>query len=258
MENSGDDELERICLYPRSKVGTEYSVADAVKAGIARKTKRKQKIDSKYQYCSRLVAESYAFAGLAITDEPSLCTPADILENMDLINVPGIIREALPEEIEFATNSTNNSASKQTTITNNIIRKTQEIFGSNVQTFEEIYLGLIKHPEHDELTEQLILESGYLTMWADDIVKCPYRYFKENYQDSRVIEALNVNGLRLELNLAEKDIMRFDGLRNNLLELHRTYPRRTFEQQINPYQILLSIAIQRRDLFIWLLGQKGA
>ena len=58
-QNLNAESIDNICNYARSKVGTEYSKIDAAKSGISRKTKKKLKIRSRYQFCSRLVAESF-------------------------------------------------------------------------------------------------------------------------------------------------------------------------------------------------------
>lgn len=248
-----EGELEKICIYPRSKVGTEYSVSDAIKAGISAKSKPPQKVDSNYQYCSRLVAESFGYAGIEISPEPSLCTPADIQRHPDFGFIEGAVRIANQQELEFAADTKKNTISKQTKIMNKIIHGSQRILGKNVQTFEDIFREVIVNPKHDEQIEALIHESGYLTIWADDVVKCPYRYFKTNYSDIRIIKSLNSDGLRLELSFANKDVKRFDNERTKLFNLHDRFPRKVFEQHISLYQTLLSLALQRQELFKWLL-----
>jgi len=126
------DELDKICVYPRSKVGTEYSVSDAVKAGISAKSKLGPKVDSDYQFCSRLVAESFEYAGLSIFSDPSLCTPADIQRHPDFILIDNVVKTASHQELEFAKDEKKNTISKQTHITNRIIQGSQSIFGNKV------------------------------------------------------------------------------------------------------------------------------
>lgn len=257
-ENMTPEERENICVYPRNKVGTEYSVSDAIKSGIAAKSKLKPTVNSKYQYCSRLVAESFGHAGIDVSAEPSLCTPADIQRHPDFKKIDGAVREATPEELDFAADKSRDTISKQTKITNEIIKASQKILGKNVQTFDDIYRELVSSPVNDEKIESLIQGSGYLTIWADDVVKCPYRYFKTNYPDDVVIKNLNPDGLRLELSMAEKDLERFNTYRLNILALNENFPRNVFEQQINLYQILVSLALQRLELFRWLLKKNCA
>ncbi|MEQ7870652.1 hypothetical protein V6R97_08365 [Chromohalobacter salexigens] len=257
-KNMASEELESICAYPRSKVGTEYSVSDAIKAGVYAKSKLKKIVDSKYQYCSRLVAESFGHAGIDFSADPSSCTPADIQRHPDLKKIDGAVREATPEELEFAADKSRDTIYKQTKITNEIIKASQKILGKNVQTFEDIYLELVASPANDEKIESFIQGSGYLTIWADDVLKCPYRYFKTNYPNDTVIKNLNPDGLRLELSMAEKDLERFNIQRLNLSALNSRFPRKVFEQQINLYQTLVSLALQRQELFRWLLKENGA
>lgn len=252
-ENMAPDDLEKICVYPRSKVGTEYSVSDAIKAGVSAKTKIKPKFDSKHQYCSRLVAESFDNAGIVISTEPSLCTPADIQNHPDFKRIDGALRRANQEELEFATDKSRDTISKQTKITNNIIKASQEILGKNVQTSEDIFHELAADPANDEKIEVLIKESGYLTIWADDVVKCPHRYFRTNYHNDAIIKTLPRDWLELELSMAESDLERFNSQRVNITEINNKFPRKVFEQHVNLYQILVSLARQRQELFRWLL-----
>lgn len=246
------------CKYARSKVGTEYSKMDAAKSGVARKINRKLKIDSNYQFCSRLVAESFAASNLDIFDDATLCTPADILENKDFEEVKDAVREALPEEIEFADDESKDSISKQTKITNSILNDARAIFNTKkIQAIEDLYTWVIDHPESDEVISQLFANSGYLTMWADDVIKCPDRYFKTNYPSDDVIRILNKEGLYREKRMAERDFQRFNEERIKLFYLYQEHQNKTFFGQVNLYQVLVSLALQRLELFNWLIAKKS-
>jgi hypothetical protein len=252
------DELEKICVYPRSKVGTEYSVSDAVKAGISAKSKLGSTVDSNRQYCSRLVAESFEYAGLKISPEPSLCTPAEIQQHQDFTLIDDVVREASQQELDFSEDKNRNTISKQTGITNKIIQGSQGILAKDVQTFEDIFREVVINPQYDNSIESLIHDSGYLTIWAEDVIKCPYRYFKTNYPDIEIIKTLDLAWLNFELTSAETDVKRFNFQRLELVELHSRFPRKVFEQHINLYQTLLSLALQRQELFLWLVDKHGA
>lgn len=257
-ENMAQEELENICIYPRSKIGTEYSVADAVKAGISAKTKKKIALKSNYQYCSRLVAESFSHAGINFSTEPSLCTPADIQDHPDFKKVNNVVRQATSEELEFAEDKRRDKIAKQTIITNDIIKASQKILGKNVQTFNDIYRELVSSPTNDEKIMSLIQESGYLTMWADDIVQCPERYLKIKYQNAATISNLKQNKIRMELSMATNDIKRYRAQRLYFIKINEQFPRKVFDQQIDLYDILLSLAGQRQKLFHWLLKENCA
>lgn len=251
-----DEQRNKICMYAKSKIGTEYSRPDAVKAGMARKLKRPLKIETKYQFCSRLVAETYSHAGYDFLRDPTVCTPADVLDSALFANVDNVTREATREEIDFANDASIDSITKQTKITNNILRGAKIITKKDVQTFEDIFQEVIEHPEHDESIARLIYESGYLTIWADDVIKSPYRYFKRHYVDDHIIDSLKIEGINLELNMARVDADRFDKMRLSLNSIYEKYQRKTLVQQINLYQALQLLAMQRIELFEWLMEQK--
>lgn len=258
LEKLGESFAVQVCKYARSKIGTEYSRVDAAKSGIARKTKRRLKIETRFQFCSRLIAESFSFAGIAIFENPALCTPADILDSNAFEEVTDVVREASVEEIEFAENEEKNSVSKQTAITNFILNGARGMFNTKeIQSIEDLYKWVADHPQSDEDVCKLFEKSGYLTIWADDLIKCPWRYFRTNYQSAEAIQELTVAGLIREKNMAEQDIERFNEMRISLTNLYASYPRDTFFQQVNLYQVLVSLALQRLDLFDWLLAMKS-
>jgi hypothetical protein len=247
-----------LCKYARSKVGTEYSKIDAAKSGVARNTKKKLKINSDYQFCSRLVAESFAASKLAIFDDPTLCTPADILDSDDFEEVVDVVRQALPEEIEFSEDKSKDSVDKQTKITNAILGDARALFNTKkIQSLENLYKWVVDHPESDAAINQLFSKSGYMTMWADDVIKCPWRYFKTSYPHEDIVRVLNEEGLLREKKMAEQDAKRFNEERVKFAFLYERHQGDTFLGQVNLYQVLVSLALQRLELFKWLLAKKA-
>lgn len=251
-QNLNAESIDKICNYARSKVGTEYSKIDAVKSGILRKTKKKMKIRSRYQFCSRLVAESFEFGACRFFDPATLCTPADILESKSFREIEGVVREATADEIEFANNVSRNTMAKQTAITNSILQDARAITRKDIQTFEDLFQAVIDSPELDEPMEALIKNSGYLTMWATDIINNPWRYFRNNYLSIDLFQLLHLEGVERELKMAKDDQKRYNSMRLSLLNVHESAPRKTFEQHIILYQVLQSLADQRVALFEWL------
>jgi hypothetical protein len=249
-----DQSAIEFCKYARSKIGTEYSKIDATKSGVARKFKRKLKIDSNYQFCSRLIAESFAAYNLAFFDDATLCTPADILDSGDFECVTDIVREASPEEIEFALDTRKDSIGKQTRITNAILADARIHFNTKkIQTLEDLYQWVVENPDSDEAVSELLTNSGYLTMWADDVMKCPWRYFRTCYPVQNTAGFLDEIGLLREKKMAEHDFRRFNDEGKRFASLLQKKQYKTFFAMVNLYRILTSLAIQRIELFEWLL-----
>lgn len=243
--------------YARRMVGTEYSKLDAGKSGFARKFKSPLKIESKYQFCSRLVAEAFDAGGNRFFSEPSICTPADILESEFFDVVSDVARQATPEEIEFSEDKSKDSISKQKLITNKILASARGLFATkDVQTFEDLFRWVIKNPQHDSEVSSIIMDSGYLTMWAEDVIKNPYRYFKTNYPSQNIINSLPFEWLNFELDLANDDVKRYEKNRIEHRILYEMHPLDTVYQQVNLYQTLVSLSLQRVELFNWLLEEK--
>ncbi len=253
-----DSRLKELCKLARSKIGTEYTKTKAVKAGIAYKTGfSKKSKNEKLQFCSKLVAESYEYAGLKISKDYTLCTPAELLLSKSFSVIESVSKVASAEEIEFAEDSTKNSITKQTNITNELLRRVRSISSNKIQTIEEVLDLALQNTELDKAIAKIINESGYLKMWADDIVKNQSRYFKINYPDD-VVNIMNQEGPEREINMANEDIERFNEYRYSLLQRRekQTFDSETLLQHINLYQILLSLAYQRKEVFEYVLKRK--
>src|ERR1700726_931216 len=64
------DQIEQICRFVRERIGSEYSTREAVRAAIGGSNQWTRK-----QFCSRLVAQAYASAGIKLVDDPNYCAP---------------------------------------------------------------------------------------------------------------------------------------------------------------------------------------
>ncbi len=253
-----DDRLKELCTLARSKIGTEYTKTKAIKAGIAYKTGfSKKSKNEQLQFCSKLVAESYEYAGLKISKDYTLCTPAELLLSKSFFVIEEASNVATPEEIAFAKDSLKNSLTKQKNITNELLRQVRSISSNKIQTIEDVLNLALQNSELDKKIAKIINESGYLSIWADDIVKNQSRYFKINYPDD-VVKIINPEGAESEINMANDDIERFDKYHHYLLQRRakQSFDSETLLQHINLYQILLSFAYQRKEVFEYILKRK--
>ena len=159
------------------------------------------------------------------------------------------------EEVNFAKNKLINSVEKQKNITNKILSDARGVAGRDIQTFDDIINAVINNIKLDELMENIIGSSGYLTLWADDIIKCQFRYFKAEYSDS-VLHDIKNEFIYREHGMAVDDFRRYKIMMDSYIKINETSPRKTIEQQINLYKTLVLLAIQRVELFSWVQQKK--
>ncbi|MEZ8115868.1 YiiX/YebB-like N1pC/P60 family cysteine hydrolase [Vibrio splendidus] len=158
------------CEFARSQVGKEYSVKGAINAKI----KAPLSVDSNRQFCSKLVAKAYEFAGLNLVENADTCMPKEIEDSQYLERVDNIFVKANEAEIEFAISDS--PLDKQTEATNKILFAARSLFKKDIQTLSELPHFLFQQPQFDSQISKVVLESGYLTLWDNDRVKNPWRY----------------------------------------------------------------------------------
>ena len=161
---------EDACLYARREVGKEYSVRDAIKT----KNPLSKKAESNRQFCSRLVAQSYADAGLQLVKNPLYCAPQELDDSPYTEEVLNCVRKATEEEIIFA--NSENPLEKQANITNAILKEFRVATGSDAQTFEQLLKVVFDNPNYDQVASDILKKSDYLILWQNDIKKNPWRY----------------------------------------------------------------------------------
>jgi Permuted papain-like amidase enzyme, YaeF/YiiX, C92 family len=183
-KNTSLDQLLKVEQFVRSKVGTKYSMEEA------RKVVRNKELvpEDNRQFCTRLVAKAFEFAGLNIVENPDFCSPKDIEDSKELSVIQGATRAAREEEIEYV-NETDTPLEKQAEVTNKIFEEIRVFTVHDIQTFEQLDEFLLNHPEHDIEFTRIITESGYLKLWEADTRKNPWYYdfdaFTDHYPETQ-------------------------------------------------------------------------
>ena len=157
-----EKESENIIKFLRNKVGTLYSVKEAIISG---KKIRPESSQSQMQFCSRLVAQAYLHIGHKIVENPNFCQPAEIENSNFFEEVPDIIRKARKEEIEFV--STKNFVLENQISTYKWLNNTRDYakseFGyEKIHSQNDVMNFLKEYPEADNIVSGYINESGYL------------------------------------------------------------------------------------------------
>lgn len=168
-EGISDHQLAAVRNYMRGHIGTQYSTKEAMLTllGGARQL-------SKRQFCSRLVAQAFASAGIHLVANPNFCSPANI-QNSPLLasvadaTVPVTAKEAawwdgnddVPQLMRDAINTVLGGARAK---------------NPDIQTFDDLHCHLVSHPECDSDFCRLLETSNYLSLWKVELDKNPWQY----------------------------------------------------------------------------------
>lgn len=229
-----------ICDYARSQVGTQYSVPEA----IASRKKRGATVGlrSNRQFCSRLVAQSYAYGRVALVPNPDYCYPTD-LHNVDLVaHVPKCLRGATAAEIELA--NTPSPLEVQARATNYVLEGIRRVSGADVQTEGQVVQLLLRRPDLDEASSRCLMESGYLELWRMETGANPWRYEEGAFRSANPSPEIRAE----EIASSEDLLRRFTIMRTEFSALGRQRPLRYFALQRDLYERLIAQQVKRRQL----------
>ena len=190
---------EKAVLFARSQIGTEYSIKEAISTKshlLQHKLNR--------QFCSRLVAQSYSFAGIDLVENVDYCTPKELQHSQCVHLVNGCITPASEEDITFA--SSPSPIQRQTEITNDILSKVRQLSGKDIQSLEDLDQLVLDIPSLDKEVTKIVSASGYLTMWQFEKYQNPWRYDGEIFLSLEIGQAEKIKSADFELKSAEDQI----------------------------------------------------
>lgn len=210
-------DFDMMCDFARSQVGKEYSIKGAINS----KTKLNIKLTTNRQFCSKLVAESYAYASFGIVEDFSRCTPKDIEVSDKLSEVPSVAREASPSEMKFASSAS--PISKQDDVVNHILSRARDITSSDIQTMQDLTVFMIENHQFDHQISDLIKSTEYLTLFDDQVEKNPWRYDFELFisRCSSVQELRNES--QREMNMSIDMLKRYKHMLETYAYLHKEH-----------------------------------
>jgi len=167
-----DLQKQSIVTYARTQIGTSYAKLQA--AAVARLNPLKPSTtNSRKQFCSRLVAQAYAYAGIDLVETPDYCSPNDLKSSQLLEPVPTAIRTATEAEIAFA--NTFDSTKLMQDTSNALLTKAREKSG-HIEAISDIDTHLFQHPADDQFMTDALKISGYLGVWRHDYKENPWHY----------------------------------------------------------------------------------
>lgn len=226
--------------FARKKVGTQYSVPEAV----ATKLRAARKNLSNRQFCSRLVAQSYAHAGVNLVADPDYCSPQELAESSSLSAVPDSTIPADATALALIAEG-NAALDSQAAVFSGLLKSARLITGMDLQTLDQIEKHLREDGTHDEALSDALESSGYLTIWKRDVEKNPWRYNADALLRTGLPEEEIRACAEREVGLAEEDVMRFAQAAEAKKESLRSADRRYFRIELALYEHLARLHATR-------------
>lgn len=172
LRDRQEAKIAGICLFARTEIGKQYSVPEALRSKMKRNSS--VKANSNRQFCSRLVAQAYAEAGINIVNNPDYCYPQDIANSSFMMKVKNCEQALSDEEIEMVTSPS--ATDTQTKVINNLLKSTRRLTNADIQTLGQLTIYLYQNPEYDYAISKILQSSGHLSLWEIDIKECPWNY----------------------------------------------------------------------------------
>jgi len=190
--NLAEETIEKIANEARFLTGNLYSVREALATKYFGNSDTPSK--TRYQFCSRLVAQCYASVGINIVKNPSYCSPNDINKSTSLIAVVNYSREASEYELKLIEGIDPSVLLQKMTF--EWLEKTRDLALrfklKEVFTMNDVTKLLIFNPELDEKVSQFVIDSGYLDYFNVDRNLHPYRYDVDLYHAKVMKTALSL------------------------------------------------------------------
>lgn len=255
LRNPDAPAVERACSYARTQVGKQYSKAEAVRSRKFRDS-AEQLEDSNRQFCSRLVAQAYSFAGVPLVPNADYCYPSDFVNSQLLQAVAAPLRQAHAAEIEFA--QSESPIERQTRATNFILDEVRKLSGLDIQTFQQLPDFLIQNPQHDAAVCKIVKASGYLDFWKEDVLRNPWRYDAVEFQKLPVPSGERERVAQRELAAAEQQLQQFTFMYGQYMTLWQRARLNYFATELQLYMHLIDVAKQRIEAARQVLEQRPA
>lgn len=233
------DYVDQTIMFARSQIGTSYSVKEAVRTKTPFYTGEKLN----RQFCSRLVAQSYEYAGLNLVENPDYCTPKDLQQSSHTHAVDGCLRIAEGYEVELA--KSDSPIQRQTDITNNILKAVRELTRSDIQSFENLDQFVIDNQTYDVEITDIVVKSGYLTMFDHELSQNPWRYNGQLFLSLDMEGAYKKRQAEFELESAENQVRLYSHNYLMCQNIRGHFPLRYFEMKIYLYKKLIDVMNKR-------------
>ncbi len=239
-------EAQTICLYARSKVGSQYTVLEAVQSISPIRAKA-----SRRQFCSRLIGQAYAAAGRPLGGDPDYLSPGDLLRSRAFEQVPNATI-AIDEGTSARWTNHEDMTAVMVAATNAVLTDVRKL-DATVQTFDDVIALLVAEPQHDAAVLTAYEASGYLEVWHAFVEAAPWQYSLPAMSDAArgsrdQVEAYCIDTLR---NVEGSG--RYECNLTGYTHLQQQYGLKTFVRLRQLYEQLVRLNTQRRGVAVaWL------
>ena len=168
-EALSDAQVHAVCTFVRGQIGTRYSSREAIRAALGGAFQSSRK-----QFCSRLVAQAFASAGVVLVENPDYCSPEDIKASPLLVEVPDATVPVTENEAAAWEGLADVPQIMRDAI--NFVLDGARSKDRNIQNFDDIHRHLAERPEDDRFMCRLVEDSGYLSVWRIEMEKSPWQY----------------------------------------------------------------------------------
>lgn len=156
-----EEQKVEACLFARSEFAKEYGIGGSENT----------------QYCFRLVAEAYQFAGIEITKTPTRCNANDFLNCDKLVVVPDMVREASERDMEIALGDgvlkDKGHYNKQTEVAGEMFLSIRTFVTENggeadsIQDDGRLFEFLVENLRFDEGIARILNGHEYFQLWKE-------------------------------------------------------------------------------------------
>lgn len=234
--------IQAICDHARTQVGKQYSRTEA--AASIRKSKRAGGVDlrSNRQFCSRLVAQSYAQAGIPLVPTADYCFPSELHHPQLMVELKNVVREATAEEILFAQSPS--PLAIQAKVTNRIYAQARAVCGKDIQNEQQLITILMEQSDLDAPFSEILEQSGFLTLWKMELSANSWRY------DERAFRAITLSSQDRanEAVSADREIQRYQHNLNAVRMLAAQKQLKYFQLLIILFETMIELHSKRKRL----------
>jgi len=240
----------RIVNYVRGRIGTRYSKTEAALTALGGASSASRK-----QFCSRLVAQAYASAGLDLVADPDYCTPEQLKNSARLIAVHDAVRDVSEEEIKLW-DGIHDKPKRMRDATNSLLSGARAK-NAHIENVNDIDHHLQVTPGDDAYFADLYKKSGYLTVWIDEYKRNRWQYDFQSMIDAPITDEAKIQYCENLLGDDEEGLVRFEVNRAGYSLLFEEFPLETFRQLKILYEKLVELHLNRRQTAARWLSSKG-
>ncbi len=249
-EGLDETQSRRIVNYVRGRIGTQYSKIEAARSVLGGATS-----SSRRQFCSRLVAQAYASAGLDLVADSNYCSPEQLKGSTQLVAVQGAVQPVSSEEIK-CWEGIHDTPQSMRDATNTLLSGAR-IKNACIEDLNDIDHHLKMTPGDDSYFVDLYKRSGYLMVWVDEYEKNRWQYDLQTMIDKPGFDVTKRQYCEDLLGDDEEGLVRFEVNRAGYSLLAEEYPLETFRQLRILYETLVELHLKRRQTAVQWLRLKG-